>query len=702
MSLKRKRGQKHPYLSGNFAPIQQTRPLTPCTYEGTIPEELAGGQYVRNGGNPLLNEDLGRDAHWFDGDGMLSGVAFRRSERDGSIRPEFVNQYIHTDLYLSTLATPSLRRAILPSIATLVNPLSRLVTIMLRIFRAVFLVLLSHLPGSEHAIKRISVSNTAIYYHDGRALATCESGPPMRIQLPGLETVGWYDGNTAEGEGVKPDAQGFGGTGLFSFLKESTTGHPKVDPVTGELVLFHNTFVSPYCHYSLIPDTSKPSATRKIINAPVPGMRSAKMMHDFGVSRSHAVIMDLPLSLDPLNLLKNKPIVTYDSSRPSRFGVFPRTEPHKVRWFETSACCIFHTANAWDSHDANGNVTTVNLLACRLTSASLVFSAGNIAALQPMPTQETVDAVKRSISFFDHYDDDDAAHASAHANPSVSAAYDRAPALESPRPTEKTPLLSSPSPSLSPPPPATVAAEEEEQCRLYHYTFSLSHPTPTITAQYALSALPFEFPTLNPTAEMAAARYIYGCSTTAASFGAALGRAAKIDVLLKIDATTLIARAATTKPAPVTGCVDTRAMSAVLSSTDATDPIRAFRMPAGWCAQEARFVPRAHSAAEDDGYLLFYAFDEAQLDVEGECPPTAVSELWVLDARDMRSVVCRVSLPQRVPYGLHGNWFGEEAIAKQRGVESVRVARGPGAGGEGSWAWRAWMGGRRFLERAIA
>ncbi|KAK3099077.1 hypothetical protein LTR53_019124, partial [Teratosphaeriaceae sp. CCFEE 6253] len=34
---------KHPYLSGNFAPIQQILPLTPCTYTGTIPPALAGG-----------------------------------------------------------------------------------------------------------------------------------------------------------------------------------------------------------------------------------------------------------------------------------------------------------------------------------------------------------------------------------------------------------------------------------------------------------------------------------------------------------------------------------------------------------------------------------------------------------------------------------------------------------------------------------
>lgn len=211
------------YLTGNFAPTRQVQPLTPCTYTGTIPRELFGGEYVRNGGNPVTSEDLGRDAHWFDGDGMLSGVAFRRTEN--GVQPEFVNQFILTDVYLSSLTSPSLRTPILPSISTLVNPLSSLWTIALRIFRTIFLVVLSHLPGSQQAIKRISVANTGVLYHDGRALATCESGPPMRISLPGLETVGWFNGRKVEGDKDGEGGAGFGGDGFLSFMKEWTTAH---------------------------------------------------------------------------------------------------------------------------------------------------------------------------------------------------------------------------------------------------------------------------------------------------------------------------------------------------------------------------------------------------------------------------------------------------------------------------------------------
>ena len=175
----------------------------------------------------MLNEALGRDAHWFDGDGMLSGVSFRRTGEKERIQPEFVNQYVLTDVFLSSKTTPSLRTPILPSIATLVNPMSSLIAITLRILRTVVFVVLSHLPGSQAAIKRISVANTAVLYHDGRALATCESGPPMRVSLPGLETIGWFDGKPNEGQAVRDVSSGFGdgGNSLLSFMMEWTTAH---------------------------------------------------------------------------------------------------------------------------------------------------------------------------------------------------------------------------------------------------------------------------------------------------------------------------------------------------------------------------------------------------------------------------------------------------------------------------------------------
>ena len=603
-----------------------------------------GGEYVRNGGNPVTNEALGRDAHWFDGDGMLSGVSFRRTEK-GTVQPEFVNQYILTDVYLSSKTSPLLGTPILPSIATLVNPLSSLITIVLRILRTITLVILSHLPGSQQAIKKISVANTALIYHDGRALATCESGPPMRIALPGLETVGWYNGHKSEGECSVDARLGFGGSGIFSFMREWTTAHPRVDPNTKELLLYHSTFVPPYVNYSIVPsryrahrkrDAQGPSA---MLNTAVPGIASAKMMHDFGVTGTHTIIMDLPLSLDPLNLAKNKPVVAYDPTSRSRFGIFPRYRPSQVIWFETNACCIFHTANSWNSAASKADAVpqgteTVNMLACRLTSASLVFSAGDLAA--PTPTHNV--------------------------------------------PSDQ---------------------QEEEQCRLYYYQFSFAdeYGGNRILHQWALSAIPFEFPSLRDSASMSAAKYIYGCSVSDSSFGAALGRAVKINSLVKIDVERLIDRGKRNPPQQIKGCVDTRSIPEILASADPYDPIKIFKMPEGWYAQESRFVPRAEDSTEDDGWILSYVFDESQLGADGECVPGAKSELWVIEAKNMSNVVARVRLPQRVPYGLHGNWFPEEDVLGQRQIQKFRSM--PSVKGRHdviSPSWGSLMATRRAIE----
>ncbi|KAK8121875.1 retinal pigment epithelial membrane protein [Apiospora sp. TS-2023a] len=620
-----KRGHPHPYLSGNFAPIRRTLPLTPCTFEGDIPAELAGGQYVRNGGNPTTNEDLGRDAHWFDGDGMLSGVLFRkRGEKNTQVTPEFVNQYMLTDVYLNAKGNRNLTKPILPSIATLVS--GSLVTILLVVMRTVFLAILSALPGSRQRIKKISVANTGVVYHDGRALATCESGPPMRFQLPSLETVGWYNGRKAENEPGRDKRSGFGGDSAIAFMKEWTTGHPRVDPVTKEMITFHAVFIKPYVFYSIVPPAKAHKKGGKTLgprfDMPIPGMGSSKMMHDFGVAAKHTIIMDLPLSLDPMNNLTGKPVVSYDPTDRSRFGVFPRYEPQKIQWFETNACVIFHAANCWETITPGPvSETNVHLLACRLTSASVVYSAG---ALAP-PTRKPV-------------------------------------------------------------PPEYA---EEEQCRLYYFNFplltanDLSCPEkkPTIRNQWALSAIPFEFPTISPAYEMRTARYIYGCSTGSSSyFSAALGKAAKIDHLAKIDATALIARGTAHPPQQIKGCVDTRGIAEVMKSTDPNDPVKLFRLPKGWYAQEPRFVARADAKAEDDGWLLTYVFDESQLDASGECRDDegkcgARSELWVIDARNMTDVVARIKLPQRVPYGLHGRWYSEAEIRGQRPHLGVRRER---------------------------
>jgi carotenoid cleavage dioxygenase-like enzyme len=62
---------------------------------------------------------------------------------------------------------------------------------------------------------------------------------------------------------------------------------------------------------------------------------------------------------------------------------------------------------------------------------------------------------------------------------------------------------------------------------------------------------------------------------------------------------------------------------------------------------EPVFAPRSPDAAEDDGWVMAIAHDTG----------TGGSKLVIIDAQDFAAPpVAVVHLPQRVPYGAHGNW----------------------------------------------
>jgi carotenoid cleavage dioxygenase len=72
------------------------------------------------------------------------------------------------------------------------------------------------------------------------------------------------------------------------------------------------------------------------------------------------------------------------------------------------------------------------------------------------------------------------------------------------------------------------------------------------------------------------------------------------------------------------------------------------RFATGVFPGEFTFVPAHDDAAEDEGWLLGYAYDAAR----------DASDLLVLDASDVAAApVASVGLPVRVPFGFHGNWI---------------------------------------------
>jgi carotenoid cleavage dioxygenase len=74
----------------------------------------------------------------------------------------------------------------------------------------------------------------------------------------------------------------------------------------------------------------------------------------------------------------------------------------------------------------------------------------------------------------------------------------------------------------------------------------------------------------------------------------------------------------------------------------------------GRAAGEPVFVGREGGTDEDDGWLITFVHDLG----------AGTAELVVIDAQDFArdDYVARVKLPQRVPFGFHGNWVGDRSV----------------------------------------
>lgn len=173
-----------------------------------------------------------------------------------------------------------------------------------------------------------AVANTHVVRHAGRTLALVESSLPYEITNE-LDTVGVYD---------------FGGK-----LVDSMTAHPKICPTTGELHFFgYGSLTSPHVTYHCADSSGELTINRGV------DVKALTMMHDFALTASHVVFMDLPIVFKLDIALKGEHDMPYrwDDSYGARLGVLRRDDPYgEIRWFEIDPCYVFHVVNAYDVTD---------------------------------------------------------------------------------------------------------------------------------------------------------------------------------------------------------------------------------------------------------------------------------------------------------------------------------------------------------------
>lgn len=303
-----------PWLRGAYAPVFDERDDAELRVTGSLPAGLRGS-FVRNGPNQRF-EPIAR-YHLFDGDGMVHGVTF-----DGEGGARYANRWVRSPGFE---AEGQAGRALFGGLSELKLPPDD-----------VF--------ASVGPIK--NTANTHVVRHAGHVLALMEGCPPIELGAD-LSTMGTYD---------------FGGA-----LVGSMTAHPKVDPVTGELVFFGYSPVAPYLRvHTADADGTLTWSTEVALPGPV-------MMHDFVVTETMVVLFDLPAVFDVHALLRGEPGIYWDPDRGTRVGLLERGAPGSTtRWIEADPFWVFHFLNAHDDGDA------VVVTGCRSSRLNTSFEEGGL------------------------------------------------------------------------------------------------------------------------------------------------------------------------------------------------------------------------------------------------------------------------------------------------------------------------------------
>jgi carotenoid cleavage dioxygenase-like enzyme len=189
-------------------------------------------------------------------------------------------------------------------------------------------------PGTDDpSVKGLSrgTANTQIVYHHGKLFAMKEDSPPVAMDPLTLETT--------------DDYYTFGG-GMKSL---TFTAHPKLDPMTGEMIAFGYEAKGFYT-----PDIEVFSAdkTGKVIWSAWVKSPYTCMIHDFAVTQKHIAFLATPLAANPEQVARGGVHWAWDSTLPSYLGVMRRGGDGKdIQWIKGPGWMATHTMGAWSDGD---------------------------------------------------------------------------------------------------------------------------------------------------------------------------------------------------------------------------------------------------------------------------------------------------------------------------------------------------------------
>ncbi|TKA78910.1 hypothetical protein B0A55_03918 [Friedmanniomyces simplex] len=300
-------------FKGFNAPSRIEGEIINLEVDGTIPADIDGTFYRIQPDHrypPMFEDDI-----QFNGDGAVTAIRIQKGHAD------FKQRFVKTDRYEAETAE---RRALFGRYRNLYT--------------------------DDELVKGVirTASNTNVVFWRGMLLAMKEDGPPFAMDPVTLETIGRYD---FEGQVQSP----------------TFTAHPKIDPVTGEMVCFGyeagengNDASNDIVVYTINADGVKTDECW--YKSPFCGM-----IHDCGISANYLVMPLTPLKCSLDRLKKGGNHWAWDPNEDQWYGVVPRRggRPNDIKWFRSANAFHGHTAGCYETEDgriiydltvADGNV----------------------------------------------------------------------------------------------------------------------------------------------------------------------------------------------------------------------------------------------------------------------------------------------------------------------------------------------------------
>ena len=285
---------------GFFAPVRIEADVYDLEVEGTIPTDLDGAFYRAAADAqypPSRTEDI-----YINGDGMITMVRFKDGHAD--LRTRFVR----TERFKREREA---RRSLFGAYR---NPFT-----------------------DDPSVAGINDgnANTSVVWHAGKLLALKEAARPYELDPVTLETKGIYDFDGA-------------------LTSRTFTAHPKIDPVTGQLIAFaYNSSGRPDRDVVVFEISPAGRITREE-RFPAP---YSSMMHDWLVTRDHMIFTFSPMISDWERMKDEPQYFMWDPPKGTHVAVIPRAEGVAgIRWFSSDLVMETHSLNAY----SNGDIVTAD------------------------------------------------------------------------------------------------------------------------------------------------------------------------------------------------------------------------------------------------------------------------------------------------------------------------------------------------------